>query len=172
MPVEPQVYKDALARWASGVTIVTTVQGDFWKGTTVSAFTSISLNPPLVMIGLVNKLYTRRLIAETGIFAVNILGIQHEWLAKVFAGNVPEIEDRFAQAAWKTAITGCPILSDANGWVDCVVTQVIEAGDHTLFIGEVQAAGNMDEAPLLYYHREWGEFEPFKLSEESGEAQV
>jgi flavin reductase (DIM6/NTAB) family NADH-FMN oxidoreductase RutF len=161
--VEAQAFKDALARWASGVTIVTTVQGDFWKGTTVSAFTSVSLNPPLVMIGLVNRLFTRSLIAETGVFAVNILGIQHEWLAKVFAGTVPEIEDRFAQATWTTAVTGSPILSDANGWVDCIVTQVIEAGDHTLFLGEVQAAGNMDEAPLLYYHREWGEFEPFIL---------
>jgi flavin reductase (DIM6/NTAB) family NADH-FMN oxidoreductase RutF len=82
----------------------------------------------------------------------------------MFAGMYPEIEDRFAEINVQTAVTGCPILSDAMGWVDCTIAQQIPAGDHTIFVGKVEAAGNYvsDGEPLLYYNRQWGQFSPVK----------
>jgi flavin reductase (DIM6/NTAB) family NADH-FMN oxidoreductase RutF len=164
MPVDAQLFKDALARWASGVTVVTTVREGVFKGTTASSFTSVSLDPPLILICLAQNLYTHRLLQETGIFAVSILRNDQLKLGKMFAGMYPEIEDRFAEINVQTAVTGCPILSDAMGWVDCTIAQQIPAGDHTIFVGKVEAAGNYvsDGEPLLYYNRQWGQFSPVK----------
>lgn len=163
MTADRQQFREALAHWASGVTIVSTVKEGFWKGATASAFTSVSLEPPMVLIALDRRLYTRQLIAEAGCYAVSILGAQHERLARIFAGMHPEIEDRYAQAAWRTAETGAPILEDASGWVDCTVEHTVESGDHTLFIGRVLACGAATQAPppLLYHRRLWGSFQPF-----------
>ena len=162
MPVDAQLFKDALARWASGVTVVTTAREGVFKGTTASSFTSVSLNPPLILICLAQNLYTHKLLQETGIFAVSILRNDQLKLGKMFAGMYPEIEDRFTDLDIHTAVTGCPILSDAMSWVDCTIAQEIPAGDHTIFVGKVEAAGNSPHngEPLLYYHRQWGRFSP------------
>lgn len=159
MAVDPQQFKDTLARWVSGVTVVTTVSGSERKGATASSFISLSLEPPTILISLAARLYTRQLILETGIFAVSILNYEQIEIGRVFAGQVPEITDRFTVGQWTTAETGCPILLDANGWVDCRVYQTHEVGDHTLIVGEVQRAGASDADPLLYYRRQWGRFE-------------
>jgi flavin reductase (DIM6/NTAB) family NADH-FMN oxidoreductase RutF len=159
MAVEPQTYKDTLARWASGVTVVTTVKDHQWKGTTVSSFTSVSLEPPLVLICIANHLFTKQLLSETGVFAASILNHEQAELGKLFAGMLPQIEDRFAYGGnWRTAVTGCPVLMDSSGWVDCTIVNTIEIGDHTLFIGQVEAGGSKDIPPLVYHNRTWGTF--------------
>lgn len=167
MTADGPQFKEALAHWASGVTIVSTVKDGFWKGTTASAFTSVSLEPPMVLIALARRLYTRQLIVEAGHYAVSILGVQHERIARIFAGMHAEIEDRFAQAAWRTAETGSPILQDAVSWVDCALEQVVESGDHTLLIGRVLAcaASPQPAPPLLYHHRLWGGFQAFAVED-------
>jgi flavin reductase (DIM6/NTAB) family NADH-FMN oxidoreductase RutF len=161
MPIDAALYKDVMARWSSGVTVVTTIYEGRFKGTTASSFTSVSLDPPLVLICLAQKLYTHQLVHEAGIFAVNILGShQAEW-GKLFAGMYPEIEDRFAGIDVSTAATGCPLLPDTLGWLDCRVAHRYPGGDHTIFVGEVLAGGvppgRMD-SPLLYHNRAWGHF--------------
>ncbi|MFW5748999.1 MAG: flavin reductase family protein, partial [Chloroflexota bacterium] len=158
MSVDLQTFKQALSRWASGVTIVTTraLDGSL-KGMTASSFTSISLEPPLILISVAKKLYTHEVLTASRIFAVNILSSdQVEW-AKLFAGMYPDIEDRFAKTGYTTAETGSPILPGVLGWVDCEVYDTFEAGDHTLFLGRaVAASGSGSGDPLVYANRTWG----------------
>ncbi len=165
MLVDPHLFKDALANWTSGVTIVTTIHEGQWKGTTASSFSSVSLEPPLIMICLGNQLYTRKLVYESGVFAVNILGQGMLEEGKLFAGMYPEIQDRFAGKHILTSETGSPLFADALGWLDCKTYQVHTTGDHTLFIGEVLAAAdnNIGQKPTLSYHRrQWGTFSPLE----------
>ena len=156
MTVDAQTFKEALAHWASGVTVVTTITGGKPVGITASSFSSVSLNPPLVMVCVDKKLYTHGAILEQQAFTVNILGVQHKHLGMRFAGMIPEIEDRFADLDEATAATGCPVLRDALGWVDCTLFAAHDSGDHTIFVGEVMAAAaKPDGDPILYWNRGW-----------------
>jgi flavin reductase (DIM6/NTAB) family NADH-FMN oxidoreductase RutF len=156
MAVDAQLFKETLAHWASGVTVVTTLHEENPVGITASSFSSVSLNPPQILICVNKKLFTHGAIEATKTFAVNILGEEHLDWGKRFAGLVPEIEDRFADIETKSAATGCPIFLDALAWVDCRVVHDYDGGDHTVFIGEVLAAGSRAEGkPLMYYYRNW-----------------
>lgn len=165
MAVDSQTFRNALAHWSSGVTIVTTRDTTLGAeqragrhvGITASSLTSVSLNPPQILICVASKLYTHEVIQRSGVFAVNILHEgQLEWGMR-FAGMLPEVEDRFADITTSTAVTGSPILPDVLGWLDCKVSHAYEGGDHTIYVGEVLAAGYRDDiaAPLLYFHRHW-----------------
>lgn len=156
MALDPAAYKDALAHWASGVTVVSTYwQGDNY-GLTVSSFTSVSLEPPLVSISLSRTLYTRDVIAKSGIFGVSILAAEQQELGMRFAGLLPEVPDRFDGLGYHREVTGSPILTGCVAWLDCRLAQIVEAGDHSVFFGEVLAASTRPGAePLLYYHRDW-----------------
>jgi flavin reductase (DIM6/NTAB) family NADH-FMN oxidoreductase RutF len=161
-PVTADQYKRTLAHWATGVTVLSTVAGDASGdnrvdvGITASSFTSLSLDPPQVLVSVTKRLYTHDALINSGIFAVSFLHEdQVEW-GKRFAGMMPEIEDRFAGIAVTRAATGCAILSDALAWVDCRVTRVYDGNDHSILVGEVLVAGAQDiGAPLIYYHRNW-----------------
>jgi flavin reductase (DIM6/NTAB) family NADH-FMN oxidoreductase RutF len=159
--VNEQMFKQVMAQWSSGVSVVTTVDGGEWTGVTVSSFNSVSLRPPLVSVCLATNLYTHDVIQNAGVFAVNILSDGQIELGKIFAGMYPDIEDRFAGLNIQTAETGSPILPDVMGWVDCRLWAVYPGGDHTIFIGEVLSGGIHAEAqePLLYFNRRWGRFE-------------
>jgi flavin reductase (DIM6/NTAB) family NADH-FMN oxidoreductase RutF len=157
MSVDPAIFKAVMSRFATGVTVVTSAYQDQRHGLTVSSFSSVSLNPPLVLVCIENSLYSRELIEKSGVFAVNILKAdQRDWGMR-FAGMIPGIEDRFADIDCKTAVTGSPILVDCLAWVDCRIYQQYDGGDHTIFVGEVVAGeaqqGHID--PLLYYSRAW-----------------
>lgn len=156
MPVDTQQFKDVLAQFASGVTVVTTLHEDQPIGLTVSSFASVSLDPPLVLICLSKTMFSHQVVAETGSFAVSILAADQVELGKRFAGMIPEITDRFAGVTTQTAQTGCPILSGCLAWLDCRVWQIHEAGDHSVFLGEVVEAGvDASGEPLMYYDRQW-----------------
>jgi flavin reductase (DIM6/NTAB) family NADH-FMN oxidoreductase RutF len=154
--VEAQAFKEVMARWSSGVTIVTTRQAATPVGMTVSSFTSVSLEPPQILICANHRAHTHHAIVESGFFAVNFLAVdQVEW-GKRFAGQVPAGEDRFAGIAWTTAPSSAPILPGVLGWLDCRVSQRVISGDHTIFIGAVIACDLYEgKPPLLYHHRAW-----------------
>jgi len=155
MPVDAEIYKNVLAQFASGVTVVTVQFEDKRHGLTASSFTSVSLDPPLVLVCVAKGLYSHQLIERSGVFAVNILGAeQQEWGIR-FAD--PNVEDRFAGIDCTTAETGSPILSGCLAWADCRLYNAYDGGDHTIFVGEVVAGGASDKAkgPLLYYNRNW-----------------
>lgn len=161
--MDSTTFKAVMSQWTSGVTVVTTIHDGHWKGTTASSFTSVSAEPPLVLVCLNRKSYTHELICATGVFAINILGHDQAEIGKLFAGMYPEIEDRFAGKNCITAISGSPILADSLGWFDCKLRASYVEGDHTIFVGEVLAGGKSEEGePLLYHKRQWGQFARLK----------
>ncbi len=156
MTFNPSDFKRALSQFASGVTVVTTRHGQSPIGVTASSFTSLSLEPPLVLVSLNKKLFTHNVIAESGVFAINVLSAQQLEIGMRFAGLKPEITDRFAGLKTQTAVTGCPLLPDSLAWVDCTVWAMYDGGDHTIFVGEVKDLSVSDlDMPLLYHNRLW-----------------
>ncbi len=156
MTINPTDFKQAMAQFATGVTIVTTTHQGQPIGITASSFSSLSAEPPLVMVSLSKRLFTHQVIADTGTFAVNVLAAHHRERGMIFAGMRPEVEDRFAGIAVDTAVTGCAIFPDALAWLDCTVWAMYDGGDHTIFVGEVQDVWAADsDMPLLYHNRLW-----------------
>jgi len=159
MSLDPQVYKQTMGQWATGVTVVTTFTEARYYGMTANSFISVSINPLLVLVSIDHKAQIHSLITKSQIFAVSILNATHSEWGKRFAGFDKEITDRFAGIAFETAVTGAPVLPGVIGWVDCRVYSTYEVGDHTLFIGEVLAAEGPGGAdPLMYFNRAWGTF--------------
>ena len=144
--------KNAYARWATGVTIVTARAGDRNHGMTVSSFTEVSLEPPLVLVCIDKTSNTQPVIAEGGVFAVKILARDQEPLAKRFA--CADAEDRrFADLDCESGATGAPLLAGAVASLDCRVESAHESGDHIIYIGEVVGLHVSDGDPLLFYNR-------------------
>ena len=168
MSIDVQSFKETLAHWASGVTVVTTLAEGRPVGITASSLTSVSLEPPQILICVSRKLFTHQAIQQSGVFAVNILGADHlEWGMR-FAGMLPELADRFAGIELQQGVTGAPILPDVLGWLDCRLRHAFDGGDHTIFVGEVVAAGATEErSPLLYFNRTWRQLDgtPLRLRE-------
>lgn len=151
-----QTFKDAMSHFATGVTIVTTSDGTDTHGLTANAVCSVSLDPLLVLVCVERTLRSHELIERSGVFAVNILTLEHRPLAERFAGMVPDVEDRFEGITYRTAETGSPILPGVLAWLDCRVWAAYDGGDHTIFVGEVVDADVPDEGePLLYCRRNW-----------------
>jgi len=156
MPATADDFKNALRHFASGVTIVTIRAGKVEHGLTVSAFVSVSTDPPLVCVMVDRKHRAHELLEEEGaVFAVNILAEGHSELSNRFAWL--KEGDRFAEGSWTTAETGARVLTDAASWLDCEIESRFEAGTHTAYFGRVVAAGAADDdaRPLLYWNRDY-----------------
>lgn len=154
MPIDSEAYRDVLRHFPSGVTVVTIAAAGEIHGLTVSAFASVSPQPPLVMIAIDHRHKGYEMLETTGAtFAVNILGHDQMSLSNRFAWL--KDEDRFAEGEWLTAVTGAPILADALAWLDCHIHSRFVAGTHTVYIGEVQASGvpRPGDEPLVYWNR-------------------
>ena len=139
--------------FASGVTAVTTSLDGRLHGVTVSAFMSVSLDPPLVLIALGNETATRDMLTESSIFAVNLLSDDQEFLSERFAARAPLVNEEFEGVPYFVAATGAPILEHSLAWYDCRVEATHPGGDHTLFVGRVEAIGfgDKDRQPLIYF---------------------
>ncbi len=150
MAVDPDRFKGALRRWASGVTIITTCCEEEDAGMTVSAFSSVSLEPPLVLACADKAANTHPLIARSGAFAANILAAGQEELSNRFAttGNEPV---RFEGLQCKRGPSGAPWLPGALAVMDCRVAAAHDAGDHVIYVGEVLDVDFSDREPLLYF---------------------
>lgn len=151
-----ETFKDAMSQFATGVTIVTTRDGDVIHGLTANAVTSVSLDPLLVLVCVENTLRSHELMTRSGVFAVNILNVDQRRLAERFAGLIPDVDDRFEGLDYDTAETGSPILPDVLAWLDCRVWNTYDGGDHTIFVGEIIAGdAPAGHEPLLYCRRNW-----------------
>lgn len=149
--IDHQVYKSVLRRWASGVTIVTTRADERVFGMTASAFNSVSLDPPLVLVCIEKKAHTLPWIAKSGVFAVNVLAEDQTDFATRFATDGNEAV-RFDGLACRSGPTGAPWLPGTVAVLDCRVTAAHDAGDHFIYVGEVLAAEVAgDREPLLYF---------------------
>lgn len=160
MSLDAQTFKQVMAQWPSGVAVVTSMLDGERVGITASSLSSVSLEPPLVLVCAAKRLHTHDVMVQSGIFAVNILRTDQVEMGKVFAGLYKEVQDRFAGIDTVTQITGAPILSDALAWLDCRIRNAYDGGDHTIFVGEVLAGGTSDtfNRPLVYHNRSWGQF--------------
>lgn len=154
MNISSEEFRNALRHFPSGVNIVTIKSGEQIHGLTVSAFASISPDPPLVAV-IIDHLHTAfNLLEEDGAsFAVNILHQDQIDLSNRFAWI--KDQDRFTRGNWGTAVTGAPILTDALAWLDCTIYARHPAGTHTIYVGEVQVSNvpRPDEPPLVYWNR-------------------
>lgn len=157
-----QAMRETMRLWACGVTVVTTADGTHQAGMTASSFTSISLEPPLILVCLHKESETSKLVKETGVYAVSILGVDQAHLSSQFAGYVdlPEGADRFHNVETFTSETGSPILKDAIAWMDCKVFGVQDGSTHWIFVGQVIATGRKPDPvwPLVYHNRSYREF--------------
>ena len=148
--VGPAEWKAAMGRFPSGVTVVTSWVEGAPFGSTISAFSSVSLEPPLLLICLALGNPMCRSIAECGVFGVNILAEDSQALAQRFAFT-PEAE-RFEALDWRAQQGGAPQLDDAPVFIDCRLTQTFTAGDHLVLIGEGVRTDHRSERPSLVYH--------------------
>ncbi len=155
MPISTDQFKYVMRQWASGVTVVTMQTAEQRHGLTVSGFMSISPEPPLVLISIGQELTSDTLLQASGAYAVNFLRADQHELSDRFAGRLGA-GDRFDELKINTAATGAPILEDCLAWLDCRVVSTQVAGDHTLYSGEVVAAGvNGPAKPLIYWNADY-----------------
>jgi flavin reductase (DIM6/NTAB) family NADH-FMN oxidoreductase RutF len=156
MPIDPTTFRNALARFASGVTIVTARDGDGRDvGMTVSAFSSLSLEPPLVLLCIDHNASVAPVLAHCEIFAVNILAEQQQALSRRFAEH--EV-DRFDGVPFKRGALGPALIDGAIAHLECRVHARHPGGDHTILIGVVDAAAIGDGNPLLYFRSDYGRY--------------
>jgi 3-hydroxy-9,10-secoandrosta-1,3,5(10)-triene-9,17-dione monooxygenase reductase component len=142
-------YRDVLGQYASGVTVVTTMQGSTPVGMTCQSFTSVSLDPPLVAFLPMKNSRAFAAIRLSRHFCVNFLAADQTELSNSFASLA---QDKFDGVDWKPTSRGMPLLEGTVGWVDCTVQHVHEAGDHYLVIGKVEDLGEGDaDKPLLFH---------------------
>lgn len=161
MTIDSQLFKATLAQWASGVTIVTSVHNGQHVGITASSFSSVSMEPPLILICVAKRLHTHQVILDSGVFAVTILSSEQEALGMRFAGRLAEGEDRFTGVDFFTEKTGARLLKQGIGWLDCRLSVAHDSGDHSIFVGEVVAAHAAEDGePILYYNRHWRSLSP------------
>jgi 3-hydroxy-9,10-secoandrosta-1,3,5(10)-triene-9,17-dione monooxygenase reductase component len=159
--LDGDALRTVLRRFATGVAVVTTWEGERPWGTTVNSFSSVSLRPPLVLVAFDRDRRIVPALVGTGRYAVNILGEEQQALSDCFAGGPAPGRARGARtdereelcgADWHQGATGLPLLSDAIATLECTVVDVHPAGDHDLYIARVDAAlAGGEPMPLLYY---------------------
>ncbi len=156
MSANPDDFKASLGRFASGVTVIT-IGGEEDHGMTASAFCSLSLDPPLILVCVKNGNATHGKLVEASGFGVNLLAANQKDLSNRFAGwGFPADQDKWADLRISRGeVSGAPLIQGALAHLDCSVYGTREGGDHTIFIGKVENAtafGERDSlAPLLYF---------------------
>lgn len=150
MPIDQEAFKKALRGWVSGVTVVTSRSGDKVHGMTVSAFSSVSADPPLVLVCANQSSTTHGIIEEGGLFAVNILASHQQDVSNVFASSKHE-DSRLRRVGWTEGETGAPLIDQALASLECRVASAHREGSHTIYIGRVEAVHTTDAEPLVYY---------------------
>jgi flavin reductase (DIM6/NTAB) family NADH-FMN oxidoreductase RutF len=146
--------RGVLGAFATGVTVITTRGPDHLYGMTANAFSSVSLDPPLVLICVISGTEGQRVISANGVFAVNVLCAEQEALSRYFAArDRPRGLDAFRDVPHGTGVTGAPLIEGAAAYLECKVDAEHEAGDHVIFLGEVLAVSADDGAEPLIFHR-------------------
>jgi flavin reductase (DIM6/NTAB) family NADH-FMN oxidoreductase RutF len=158
MTVESDFLRQTMRFWATGVTVVTAAHAGVQHGMTVSAFTSLTLTPPQVLISLAQNSRTHGLITHAQAFGVTILAANQQEISERFAGRVADEADRLAGLETFPLVTGAPMLAGGLAHLDCRVSSSLDCGASTIFIGEVVAAQSVqDGVPLLYFNRDYRE---------------
>lgn len=161
MTVDVDEFKQAMQLWASGVTVVTTHSEKFGlQGMTVTAFSSVSINPPQILVCINESAETGDGIQESQRFVVNVLSSAQQDVSNQFAGGSSQVQ-RFENTPWTAGITSAPILNDSIMSLECKVIEKVHAGTHWIIIGEVQDCVCRSGEPLLYYR---GTYQQLKVT--------
>lgn len=154
-------YRNAISRFLTGVTIITTRHGDRDHGITASAVASVSLEPPTLLVCLNRQSATCQAISESATFCVHVLAADQLDLALHFAGK---LADKFAQLpttkppGFAASPAGNPLLDGVLAWLDCRVARHVDVGTHRIFFGEVMSAVAQDGSPLAYFRGQFNDF--------------
>lgn len=158
--IDPRDFRDALGRFATGVTVVTMRDEERTHGITVNAFLSVSLKPPLVAVCIDERANAHQTLLESARYGVSVLGSGQEALSNQFAGRpTPGLEDPFEE------LDGFPVVAGALAQLVLRIVAVHEAGDHSLFIGEVEALRCAEGDPLLYFRGKYAHVQHLELHE-------
>jgi flavin reductase (DIM6/NTAB) family NADH-FMN oxidoreductase RutF len=160
--VDSDALWSAARRFAAGVTVVTATGDEGYLGITVSAYSLVSLAPPLVLVCINEFSQLLDAIQASGAFAATILSSRQEVLAERFAGRAPRPAGDFSDIPHRTLLTGAPVLEGGLAWLDCRLQQTIAAGDHTIFLGTVVAASVAEgrDDPLVYFGSQYRRLAP------------
>jgi len=158
--VDPGRFRQLMARWATGVSVVTTVENGRDRGLTVNAFLSVSLDPPRVLVSIMTDADAWPSIHRSGAFGVSVLAADQQRLSQRFAGRIPP-EEKFAWVGVHRGATGVALLDGTLAGLECRVEQEIPVGDHMLVLGKVVALSEGSESPpLVFYRSGYAEAEP------------
>ncbi len=148
--VDPARFRDVAGTFATGVTVITARTSEGLFGCTANAVTSLSLDPPLMLVCLDRRTNTHPRLLESRAFGINIIEVApgSEELCRLFAGKS---EDKFAGLDYRDGVTGVPILTAAFSWLECELDRTYDGGDHTIFVGRVVAAEEREGTPILFY---------------------
>lgn len=154
-PVPAGAFREACSHFATGVAVATVCASDGSPhGLTISSFVSVSLEPPLILICVDAASSVHTTFCASPVFAINVLSEEQRQLSIDFAA-VPE--GRFERVAWHSEETGAPVIAEVLAWFECRVVNRIEAGDHSILIGEVVGTGSRSGRPLLHFDRNYRE---------------
>ena len=163
MAVPSEDYRHAISHFASGVSVVTTINRDEPRGMTASAVASVSLQPVQLLVCMDRESQTRAAVSASRIFAVNILASDQEELSRIFAAPHDPSSSEFAKVPYKPGDElGAPILDGVLAYLECRVNETYLGGDHDIFLGIVEAVGvpRPDAEPLIYFQSSYGRFAP------------
>jgi len=155
--VTPLDLRRAAGQFATGVTVVTVRDGDGFRGMTANSFTSVSLDPPLVLVSVDRRSETQAGFRASGAFAVSVLAEGQEELSRRFAASGHE---KFADLATSLGALGLPLVPNALAHIECRVVAAHEAGDHTLYVGEIVSLAVRPGRPLLYHQGLYRRLDP------------
>lgn len=152
-PFNGREFRNTLGAFATGVTVITSFGADHGYGMTATAFSSVSLDPPLVLVCVISGARGAEVIPANGVFAVNILSAAQEPMSNYFVSKErPRGRDAFAEIPHREVATGAPVIEGVAAFVDCRLVSTHEEGDHLIFIGEVLALGVDAEVEPLIFH--------------------
>jgi len=156
-PLDVSLYRRTCARFATGITVVTVVDNaGHPHGMTVNSFSSVSLDPPLVLVSIDLRNAILGHFLSSPYFAINVLAEHQEHLSRRFSSTS---ENRFHELEWHAGEFGVPLLDGVLAQLECSVAKTFEVGDHTVLVGEVRIAAYTEGQPLVYFNSSYRQLE-------------
>jgi len=161
MGVDPQEFRTVIGSFATGVTVITAAADGMLQGMTANAVTSVSLDPVLVLVCIDKETHTHGVVERGRAFTVNVLSSGQEDVSRLFAKKAAPERGSLRGQRFHIGRTGAPILAGSLAHLECRVTEVLEGGDHSIFLGEVMSLGaDPNRQPLLFFRGQYRQLAP------------
>lgn len=161
MSFDMREFRNAMGNFSTGVTVISVKDGEEVHAMTANAFSSVSLEPPIILVCIDNRANSLNLIKKAGVFGVNFLKDEQINISKFFAKQKVDAEPSFS---FDITENGAPLLNDSLANLDCKVIQEVEAGDHTVFLGEVLGLNINEGNPLCFFKGQYRGLEESQLN--------